>query len=392
MRSASPESATDRLQRVLYTATGIGAVVFGALMLSGPSGMLAQRASLAPWYWWTSMIVALALPASFVAIAPLATSTARRTVARVAVIGFLAVEALWVPAMTVESLPDGTTPWIQGITAMSSTIAGITWTSRWVWAFPLLQGPIVAAVQLLSTERAVVGAVLDGVGALIFCSILTGVAQAVLRAGQVQDLESAAAQRAAMAAASSATRDRERARINAIVHDDIMSVLLAASRGEHGGEVAERARDALASIETIAHPRAAIVDATDAAHLEAVLRATVRDVGCPASFVASRDGAGELPGAVVPAMAEALAEALRNVERHAGTGASCQVTLDAGPDGVRVGVDDDGLGFDPRAVGATRLGIRTSIEGRMAMIPGGTGAVLSAPGAGTRVVLAWSRP
>ena len=391
MSVRAEESAADRLQRVLYTATGIGAIVFGGLLVSGASGIMAQRASLSPWFWWATVILGLALPASLLLIAPLGRAMVSRTVATVSIVSFLALQAFWVPAMSVTVLPSGTTPWIQGITAMPSTLAGATWRSRWVWVFPLAQAPIVAIVQILSSDRSTLDAVLDGVGAMIFCSVLTGVAQAVVRAGDAQDAAAERARTAAMIAAAGTTNERERARINAIVHDDIMSVLLAASRPD-GPDVAPQARRALDAVRTIAAPVGDDSGEISAALAEAALRSTVADSASAITLVAELDDEGPLPALAVAAASEAVAEALANVRRHAGTTAAPAVTARIGRDGLEVTVTDHGAGFDPSAVPPTRLGIRASIMGRMATVAGGSGTVASAPGRGTVVTVSWTRP
>ena len=59
-----------------------------------------------------------------------------------------------------------------------------------------------------------------------------------------------------------------------------------------------------------------------------------------------------------------------------------------GAGGCVIDVVDNGSGFDPTAVPLSRLGLRVSIEERMANA-GGTARIDSAPGRGTRVTLAW---
>jgi signal transduction histidine kinase len=92
-----------------------------------------------------------------------------------------------------------------------------------------------------------------------------------------------------------------------------------------------------------------------------------------------------VPAAVGTALAGAVAEALRNVARHAGAD---RVSLRAGPTGrgVRVELTDDGRGFDPALVPAQRRGLRESVVARLARV-GGSAAITSQPGAGTRIVL-----
>jgi signal transduction histidine kinase len=107
---------------------------------------------------------------------------------------------------------------------------------------------------------------------------------------------------------------------------------------------------------------------------------------------------GEVPSAVaLPvkiALFRALQEGLSNVTRHGGSQA-IQVTLGSraaqwrgGPAGLELVVSDDGAGFDPATLASSEglglAGIREQAE-----ILGGTFAVDSAPGAGTRLRVWW---
>nr|HQV18815.1 ATP-binding protein [Gordonia sp. (in: high G+C Gram-positive bacteria)] len=81
----------------------------------------------------------------------------------------------------------------------------------------------------------------------------------------------------------------------------------------------------------------------------------------------------------------------RNTRRHAGAGAHVSVDVRVDSSGVQVVVADDGVGFDPDQVPSSRLGIAVSIRRRMEALNGGSAQLLSAPGAGTIVVLEWGR-
>ncbi len=95
------------------------------------------------------------------------------------------------------------------------------------------------------------------------------------------------------------------------------------------------------------------------------------------------------PATVVRAVAGAAAEALANVARHSGVdGARLDARHDVVPGVVEVTVVDDGVGFDPAAVGAYRFGLALSVLDRMAAV-GGCATVESAPGCGTVVRLRW---
>jgi signal transduction histidine kinase len=97
-----------------------------------------------------------------------------------------------------------------------------------------------------------------------------------------------------------------------------------------------------------------------------------------------------VPAAVVSGIVDAVAEAIRNAVRHAGPKASTTLLGEWDGRGVRLVVADNGCGFDPAAVAADRMGLRFSIERRMAAV-GGVAAVDSAPRCGTRIRLQWPR-
>ncbi|MFW2512526.1 sensor histidine kinase [Demequina sp. SO4-13] len=384
-------TAGARMERVVYTASGIGAIVFGALLVGGPSGFVAQRTQLMPWFWVGSLVFAIALPLSLIIITRVSVPAAR-WVARASVLGFIAAQLLWVPAMTVPMLADHGDPWLQGINALPSTLAVVAWRSRWAWAVPLGQGPLVALVQIQAAEGPALDAVLNGLGAVLFCSILAGTALAVVRAADAQDEAGERARTQASIDARRRTREQELGRIDAIVHDDIMSVLLTASRADPSPDLAVQAQRALTAMTEIASPdRDAPAEYTPS-EVVALLRATAGEVIADLEFTYELRGAAHVPRATVAALAEALAEALRNASRHAGDGATTRANAVLDDDAVVVTVEDDGDGFDPRSVAASRLGIRVSIEDRMAAIEGGAASVSSRPGRGTWVTLMWTRP
>ncbi|MEV0381681.1 ATP-binding protein [Nonomuraea sp. NPDC050643] len=94
-----------------------------------------------------------------------------------------------------------------------------------------------------------------------------------------------------------------------------------------------------------------------------------------------------LPFDVARAIADATRETLTNVRRHAGT-TSATVRLAGNEQSLRLDVADQGKGFSPADVPATRRGLRESVRGRMSRV-GGTATITSAEGAGTLVRLEW---
>ena len=86
------------------------------------------------------------------------------------------------------------------------------------------------------------------------------------------------------------------------------------------------------------------------------------------------------------ALVAAVRAAFENVLKHSGTNAA-DVEIVYSADEVTFMISDQGRGFDPAAVDPRRLGLRTSIVGRIEDA-GGRARIWSSPGAGTTVLLA----
>lgn len=106
---------------------------------------------------------------------------------------------------------------------------------------------------------------------------------------------------------------------------------------------------------------------------------TVNVTGARPAVYRFAPGAGD-------ALVAALRATLENVLRHAGA-TSADVEIVYSDDRMTFMVSDQGVGFDPAEVDPQRLGIRTSIVGRMEAV-GGEVRVWSSPGAGTTVIIA----
>jgi len=107
--------------------------------------------------------------------------------------------------------------------------------------------------------------------------------------------------------------------------------------------------------------------------------------GVSVHVTGSGDGIYQLEPTTATAVVDALGAALENVARHSGASVA-EVELVYEPESITVMVADEGVGFDPTKVAADRLGIRASIEDRIAAV-GGTVQVWSSPGSGTSIMM-----
>ena len=215
-------------------------------------------------------------------------------------------------------------------------------------------------------------------------------ATAVVFADRLDAERASSAELAQAAAVEDAREDHER-RVDALVHDRIIAFLLALRAGPPDAATRTAAADVLYELDHWGDDTA-LPATVDAEALVRRLRGAVSRLG---DDVAVRTdvaaGAVEYPWEAVDALVESCGEAVRNFYRHGGPGASCVVVAVVDDDEVVVTVADDGAGFDPETVPAGRFGVANGIIGRMAVVPGGSASIHSAPGDGTRIRLRWER-
>ncbi|MGP3912580.1 sensor histidine kinase [Nonomuraea sp. 10N515B] len=205
----------------------------------------------------------------------------------------------------------------------------------------------------------------------------------VHRAAQRADRMAAEAARAhAESLVAAAVRAEERELANAL-HDTAATTLLMVGIGQVRSDAdwlapqARRDLDRLRSDDGRAPRHADLVD---------LLRADLDAVQLTVEFDAP--ARLRLPFEVARAIADAARESLTNVRRHAGT-TRATVRLRGDARSLRLDIADQGRGFSPEDVSATRRGLRESVRGRMSRL-GGTATITSAEGQGTLVRLEWS--
>jgi len=205
-----------------------------------------------------------------------------------------------------------------------------------------------------------------------------------------------ASQKAAEAAAESARVDaieRERHRIDALVHDQVLTTLLLASAAKtqkEATQVKELAAGAIEKLISFSSLQVTDESPITVSSLFEALKKTAQaqvpdleiDLG-PTSDL-------EVPGEVAAAISEATIQALTNSVQHAGRGVRRELLLRNHTEGVKVVVIDNGKGFRESRVPKHRLGIQLSMRRRMAEV-GGSVRINSKPNEGCTVILQWSQ-
>lgn len=379
------------MARLVAVFVGTGLLFY----LATATGSIVEQVAWSAW-WHTALGVAVTAVGAVLLLAGAGTRRQGiiRAGAQVVMVGFPLYFLMWEPAWNGHVFAHDQYPWMLDYVGLASMAAVLLLRGRWLVAYHVFF--CVWTQYVPAPYRPALGAedlAWYAFNSVVFSGVFVLGTYSVYRSGARADAEAELAETAAAETAGTQALAMERERVDALIHDDVLSTLLAVARTGNSDRVATLASGALERLEG-AH------DAEDTAPLP-----TVTFVGLLRSAVASADPGSHVrvtgPTAGVtasPAVARELAaatmEAVRNAALHSGDpdGAfvDLELTDDAPVQGLRITVTDRGRGFDPREIPQIRLGVRGSILGRMSSMPGGRAVVDSRPGAGTRVEIGWT--
>ena len=173
-----------------------------------------------------------------------------------AVLGFYAIAALaltltypW--AMTSAPMPVEFSPWPVTITALNTVPAALAFSRRIAWAYLFVDSAAIALVRWLANgnEGITIG-LQDAFFTFTFSGIFTALAIVTMRSARTLDRAAAVARATAVRRAAATASNREQARLDALLHDDVMTTLFYASQGndELDAAVRQQAVHALAEL------------------------------------------------------------------------------------------------------------------------------------------------
>ncbi|WP_027479121.1 sensor histidine kinase [Gryllotalpicola ginsengisoli] len=384
----------DRIETMVSRAiVGFG-LVFGVLVL--PDLLAAQPHLVQPLGGLQAAALCLSLITA--ATAALLRRAVAAATAAFAVL-YLVELVLW-PVTDQRGDVDGTS-WLWMLCTVAAAYATVALPAWLAGVYVFVSAGLFASVLCVVSDGADGRtALLDCVySALVGCVILTIATMLRSSASRVD-----AAQRAALDNYEHGLREHlgeaERVEVDALVHDSVLTTLLAAAgaRTPEAKQLAARmAADALGHLSSAAPVADASAEATtDGAALVASLHRSAGSLPHPAEVRTDGPPPPAVPSPVAEALHAASLQALLNSSQHAG-GAEVhrRVTVtglpDTDPPGVRIVIADDGAGFDLADVAPRRLGLATSIIHRME-VAGGAAHVASTKGAGTVITLTWPAP
>lgn len=381
--------AAERVARTITIVAAAAAALLGGTAIGG---MLDAAPFLAPWYTPAAVTIifgGFTIAAVYSFFVPL--PRIRRAYGAYAVV-FVIVQLAWLPAQT-HSTPLTLNPWVLEMATIGTVPAAIAWRAWIAWAYLILNAVVVGVVRFISAGSADISEPLQyALLTISIGAIFTALTLVAMRNAAIVDAATAELRDQAARAAAATARAREQARLDALVHDEVMSTLFYASRADGAllESVQAQARGALAQLESLRRGRPERSGEVDASGFVSRIRSVVLDASVAIDFEHHGTRSRAIPGDIAEAFAEATSEAARNSLTHAPEARHRSVNVVLTEAGIDVIVHDDGRGFDPRDVAPHRLGIPVSIRGRLTALPGGRASVSSRPGNGTVVALGWS--
>ncbi|QEO13577.1 ATP-binding protein [Agromyces intestinalis] len=381
-----------RVETVTGRALGAAAIVFSLQTVPAAisqSAALVQGASAA-------LVAVMYGSAVALAVAMIA-RMAERITAVVYAAAYAVVLLAWPFLVEDPAALDGQAPWLYYLMTVATTAVVFSMPIGAAVGYTLVAPALFGMVRLQpqgGSADPLTAAFETGYSIILGMVVLVIVAMLRHAAEGVDSAQDAALARYDVAARQHAN-EIERVRTDALVHDSVLTTLLAAAAAETADEqqlAARMARDAVARLREAGTSTSAPDARIELNVLVRRLRAALTTFATPFTVRVVNAGGVELTVDAVEALYSAAVQAMVNSLQHADDGTR-PTRRELRIRGVRaagcvIEVADTGVGFDPAMVPTERLGLRVSIEERLAGA-GGTATITSSPGHGTTVTLVW---
>jgi signal transduction histidine kinase len=374
-----------RVDAAISRSTAVFGIVF---FLQSAPVLMGQVGSTQP--AWT-VVVVVALVGSL--LATLVASILGRLV-QVASVAFTAIYLLVVLSWPFAVLqPSSDSPWFYYLMSVATGMAAVGLSVQAATVYLIAVPALYAGLRLTESGGTLspLKATLDSVySVMLGGAILILVTMLRSAASHVDIAQTTALDRYSYAVRQHAT-EAERVRVDAIVHDSVLTTLLTAARADTPEAKSFAAGMASAAITHLREAALVTPDDGSAVRIALVadgIRDAVKQLAAPFTVSIARLGPRAIPSVAGEAMHAAAVQAAVNSVNHAGPDVRRTLRITDDGDALHVEVADDGVGFDPARVPRERLGVRVSIIERLANA-GGRAQIRSAPGAGTTVALRW---
>ncbi len=293
---------------------------------------------------------------------------------------------------TTQTTPPGFQPWIWWTLGIASIAAGTTFRFAIGVLYLLLVTALWPTIKILgfAGNQDILLAAQEAFHLFVFSSVFMALVLALRWEAGKTDAANQAAITSAVESARVEALELERSRLDALVHDSVLTTLLIAARAESSDQkeaARNAAKDAIAKLRDAMDSKQKTGELTLNSFFKAL---EARILQAAPGFVVSVDRLSDLPipSDVAQALTESTLQAVDNSLKHSGTASDRSVRLRGHKAGLKIIVSDNGKGFRPSQVPKDRLGISSSIVARVKNI-GGRVFLNSSPGSGATVVIEW---
>ena len=290
-------------------------------------------------------------------------------------------------------LPDSFKPWIWWLLGIASVAAGTSFRF-WLgvsYIVVVSLGWIALRVSPSAGSGELLLAIQDSLHLFVLAAIATVMAAAVRWQAAKTDFANEELIASSVKSAQSQAVELEQSRLDALVHDSVLTTLLVASKAQTPEEILLASESATVALRKLDSDNASteIGSAITQVSFFEALRNRIREVYPSFEVSLQQTNNSLLPQLVSEALTEATLQAVDNSIKHGGGFAKRSVSLQSQGNGLKFVISDTGKGFRPSKIPKDRLGIQLSIIGRVKSV-GGRVFIRSEPGKGTDVVLEWS--
>ncbi len=310
-------------------------------------------------------------------------------------LGFLGVAALLIfpwAVVDVDMLPAEYQPWLwwgAGMCAVAMGVVGrpavslaylVLITSLWLWLDTSAWGG--SSVLFVELQ--------DATYLFLFGGTVLGLLFLVRDSVSKVDRANSLAIASAVEQAKIDAVERERQRIDALIHDKVLNTLLLSAKAKTSEEqhsVVRLSKEAIDSLRSADEEPEKRPEIQPLGLFRALRRAALQMIPNIDVEIVSA-GSAPVPSEVADAITEALVQALDNAARHA-KASRVQLTLVCPtPDSLSIELRDNGIGFRLDRMPKDRIGVRISIIKRIETV-GAKALIESELGSGTTVRLEW---
>ena len=390
-QSATKSFALNRLNTLLERTFSVVVPLIGVQMLVNA---VSQSYLLNPLFFWPG-VIGMVIAIMLLVIGVWAAGNAALGLRMLVVVTTFILVTWRMNVLDSQVLPDGFQPWIWwavGLAAIASIGAFAIWPSVIIVSFLPLMWFFIRQTDAGGGQTGWL-ALQESATSFTFSATFVALVIGLRYEASKVDTANQKAAEAAVELARVDAIERERARVDALVHDSVLTTLLVAANAHNPEQRVAATALAGAAIDKLNEAKQLDPDTPMTISVSSLFSA-LEQAACRAAsdLVVHVEGASdaEVPAEVAAAVSEATIQSVTNSVQHAGTVSSRELFLRGSNRGFKVVIKDNGRGFRPSRIPKNRLGVRLSVINRVEAV-GGRVFFDTALGQGTSVILEWNR-